>query len=145
VREAEVVRVLAHRLKLEGAYPTVRPGSERGPDIEAPLPSGRRVVVEAKGQRGRMRRNESLNRRMAIGEGLLQLLSRWGRSDEVLALAVPYSEGFEQLVRDALAALRHLRIHVVLVDKDGGVWHLGPDAPGFFPAKPSSLVEALDR
>ncbi len=81
---------------------------------------------------------------MAVGEALFQVLSRYGPSTVVQALAFPYHEGYESLLRRILPALRCLGIHLLLVSENRDVWHLGPQAPGFFPEKPSSLLEVLD-
>ncbi len=51
MREREVIRTIAERLRSEGAQNLqVRYGREHGPDIEAELPTSRRLLfIEAKG------------------------------------------------------------------------------------------------
>ncbi len=139
MQERDVTRTLAERLRREGLLNlTVRYGSEPGPDIEGWLPrSRRRLFVEAKGER------PSGNERAAVGEALLQILSRYD-ADVVCALALPYTDRFEDLVRSILPGLRQLGLHILLVRR-AQIWHLGPQAAGFFPARPDSLLEALDR
>ncbi len=139
MREREVTRTVAERLWQDGLLNlTVRYQSEPGPDIEGILPgSRRRLFIEAKGERSRG------NERHAVGEALLQTLSYYD-ADVVCALALPFSERFEHLVRSILPGLKWLRLHVLLV-REGQVWHLGPQAAGFFPEKPDSLLEVLER
>lgn len=139
MREREVIQAVAERLRQDGLLNlTVRYRGEPGPDIEGLLPrSRRRLFVEAKGERARP------GERVALGEALLQILSRYD-ADVVCALALPFTERFEHLVRGILPGLRHLGLHLLLV-RQGQVWHLGPQAAGFFPERPNSLLEALDR
>ncbi len=137
-----MLRAVAERLRSEGLYPRqVRLSRETGPDIEARLPTGRRLLLEAKGDRGGGR---AQRQRAAVGEALLQVLSAFGTPEAVHALAFPYNDGYERLMRRIFPGLRRLGIHILLVDENGAVWHVGPDALGFFPEKPKSLVETLD-
>ncbi len=139
MREREVTRTLAEQLRAEGLLNLqVRYRNERGPDIEGTLPrSGRILYVEAKGER------TNVSERVIMGEALLQILSHYDR-DVVCALAVPYTSGFESVLRNILPGLRRLGLHVLLVS-EGEVWYLGPQAAGFFPERPARLVEVLDR
>ncbi len=139
MREREVIRTVAERLRAEGLMDLkVRYGSEPGPDIEGTLPRSRRhLFVEAKGERART------SPRITVGEALLQILSRWD-SDVVCALAVPYNKEFEEVLRTILPGLRCLELHVLLA-KDGEVWYLSPNKAGFLVEKPLSIIEVLER
>jgi len=143
MREREVTKVVAARLREEGALNLkVRYGSEGGPDIECDLPgSGRRLYVEAKGFRagGKV----SQNCRTTVGEALLQIFSIYDR-DVLCAMALPYSDGYTTVVRNIMPGLRVLGVHVLLV-RGTEVWHLRPDSAGFFPSVPESIVEELDK
>jgi hypothetical protein len=137
MREREVVRIVAERLKSEGArHLQVRYAREPGPDIEAVLPnSHRQLFIEAKGD---VKSAES-----ALGVALYQILCRYD-GQAVCAIAVPFSSRYQDLLRKVLAGLGQLRVHVLLV-REAEVWHLPPNAKGFLPTKPSSLVEALEN
>lgn len=139
MRERDVTKTVAERLHAEGLVGLkVRYRNERGPDIEGTLPlSRRRVFIEAKGER------PSGNERIAVGEALLQILSQYD-ADVVCAIALPFAEKFQQLIQNILPGLKRLGLHVLLV-QDGEVWHLGPQATGFFPEKPDSLIEVLEQ
>ncbi len=139
MRERDVTRTIAERLHTEGLVSLrVRYGNERGPDIEGTLPrSGRTLYVEAKGER------KNVSERVAIGEALLQILTHYDR-DVVCALAFPYTEGFENVLRNILPGLRRLGVHVLLV-RNGEVWYLDPQSAGFFPEKKQQLTKELDR
>ncbi|HWP30249.1 MAG TPA: hypothetical protein VNK96_00775 [Fimbriimonadales bacterium] len=115
----------------------VRHGNQRGADIEGALPrSNRRLFIEAKGVR------PSGNADIAMGEALLQIL-RYYDHDVVCGLAVPYTDTYDKLMRSIMPGLCALGIHVFLV-KPNEVWYV-PPARGFFPEKPESLVERLDK
>lgn len=120
----------------------VRYKYERGPDIEGQLPGSlKRFFIEAKGERPG--KHATAKRRVAMGEVLLQILSRYDE-DVACAIALPYNRGFQNLVRSIIPGLRKLGLHVLFV-KNGDVWHLDPNAGGFFPSKPESIVEVLDK
>ncbi len=46
-------------------------------------------------------------------------------------------------MRKILAGIGRLGVHILLV-RGEDVWHLAPDAKGFFPTKAESLITALD-
>lgn len=142
MREREVVRRLAERLQAEGVLNLkVRYGQEHGPDIEAELPtSHRRLFIEAKGERPGGQ--EGAKRRVALGEALFQILSVYD-TDVVCALGLPFTKGYQTLVRNVLPGLRKLGVHVLWV-RDDEIWHLSPVAQGFFPTKPESIVKVLE-
>ncbi|MDZ7268319.1 MAG: hypothetical protein ONB48_11365 [candidate division KSB1 bacterium] len=137
MRERELVQALANRLRQENLREVrVRPGNQRGADIEGILPrSHRRLFIEAKGVRARE------NERVAVGEALLQILRHYDY-DVVCAIAVPYTPAFEKLLRSIMPGLAKLGIHVLLVRPDE-IWHV-PPMRGFFPEKHESLLEKLD-
>jgi len=138
MREPEVVRLVAEALKAGGLLGLTVRYRGPGPDIEGDLPrSGRHLFVEAKGVRART------SPRVAVGEALLQVLSRWD-TDVVCAVAVPYTQEFENVLRDILPGIRRLGLHLLLA-RPQGIWHLHPEARGFLPERAASLVEALDR
>jgi len=142
MREREVTRKVAERLKSDGILNlTVRYGSEPGPDIEGELPkTGRHLFVEAKGERPGG--SEGAKRRVALGEALFQIFCSYDE-EVVCAIALPRTEGYEDLLRRMLPALRRLGLHVLLV-KDAEIWHLAPNAAGLFPTIPKSITEVLD-
>ncbi len=144
MREREVTKTVAERLSAEGLLNMqVRYGNQRGPDIEGVLPrSGRRLFVEAKGERGNLPGNRSLDARIAVGEALVQILSLWDR-DVVCGIALPFTREFENTVRNIQAGIRELGLHLLLV-RDGSIWYLGPKAQGFFPERRETLMEALE-
>jgi len=137
MRECEVVTKVVERLKCEGVpNPQVRYGREHGPDIEAQLPSSRRLLfIEAKG--------DVKAPDLAIGVALYQILARYD-GQAVCGIALPYSRRYQNLVRNILPGIQRLGLHVIFV-RDAEVWHLSPNAGGFLPSKPVSLVEALER
>jgi hypothetical protein len=143
MREREVVKRLAERLRIEGVMSLqVRYGQEQGPDIEGILPTCRRhLYIEAKGDRPGGQ--EAAKRRVALGEALYQTLAIYD-ADVVCAIALPFSPGYQRLLQKVLPGLRRLAVHVLLV-ADDGIWHLAPTAPGFFPSQPISLVDALEE
>lgn len=142
MRERQVTQTIAERLKAESVLNlTVRYRNERGPDIEGRLPASRRwLYVEAKGEPGS--KDKALDRHMYLGTALLQILSVYDH-DVVCAIALPYNEGYEALVRKILAGIGRLGVHILLV-RGEDVWHLAPDAKGFFPTKAESLIAVLD-
>ncbi len=143
MREREVVQQVAERLRAEGAMQlVVRYGHEPGPDVEGRLlRSLRRFFIEAKGEPNSSRK--SVDRRIYLGEALLQSLSVYD-ADVVCALALPYTSGYERLVRQIEPGLRRLGLHVLLA-RNAEVWHLAPDAGGFFPTMPQLPTEGLNR
>lgn len=111
-------------------------------DIEAQLPdSRRRLFIEAKGDRPGGR--EAAKRRVALGEALLQILTAYD-GQAVCGTALPFSEGYVNLVRNIFPGIQRLGLHVVFV-RDAEVWHLSPKAKGFFPTRPESLVGVLEK
>ncbi|GAA6751420.1 hypothetical protein Thermus77412_19730 [Thermus antranikianii] len=145
MRERRVTEILAQKLKEEGFVNlTVRSGKEHGPDIEAKLPaSGRKLYVEAKGERPGG--PEGSKRRIALGEALLQILSLYDGSS-VCAIALPNTRGFRNLVPKVYPPLARLGIHVLFVDEDGQIWHLGPkETLKSVPRRIDSLKEALEH
>jgi len=142
MREREVVKRIAERLRIEGLMNLqVRYGQEQGLDIEGVLPSSRRrLYIEAKGDRPGGQ--EAAKRRVALGEALYQILAVYD-ADVVCAIALPSNQGFQRLLRNILPGLHRLGLHVLLVG-DTDIWHLAPSAQGFFPSKPQSLIEALE-
>ncbi len=120
---------------------TVRYGNERGVDIEAQFPvSGRKLYVEAKGER--LGGHEGAQRRMALGEALLQILSLYDGSS-VCVIALPNTRGFRSLAQKVHPPLARLGIHVLFVGGDGQIRHLGPKTPVGLPHRIASLKEAL--
>jgi hypothetical protein len=143
MRERQVTETIAEKLKSEGLLNLrFRIGNEHGPDIEGRLPQSRRwLFIEAKGEPGS--KEKSIDRRMRLGEALLQVLTVYDH-DVVCAIALPYNEGYETLVRKILAGIGRLGVHILLV-RGEDVWHLAPDAKGFFPTKVKSLLAELDK
>jgi hypothetical protein len=143
MREREVVKRIAERLRVEGVMILqVRYGQEQGPDIEGILPTCQRhLYIEAKGERPGGQ--ESAKRRVALGEALYQTLAVYD-ADVVCAIALPFNAGYQRLLQKVLPGIRRLGLHVLLV-RDDEIWHLAPTAPGFFPTKPTSLIEALEQ
>ena len=141
MREREVTRRIAERLKAEGVLNmTVRYQQEHGPDIEAELPDTRKkLYIEAKGERPGGQ--ETAKRRVALGEALFQILSVYDL-DVICVIALPYTKGYQDLVKRIMPGLRQLHLHVLFVGADG-IWHLSPKTNGFFPTKPVLLLEAL--
>ncbi len=137
MREREITRILAERLKLEGVLNLqVRYGKERGPDIEALLPKSRRqLLIEVKGE---VKAPDS-----AIANALYQILSRYD-GQAVCGIALPFTEPYKNLVRNILPGIQRLELHLLFV-RDGEIWHLPPSAAGFFPSKPVSLAEVLEQ
>ena len=137
MREREVVRIIAERLKRDGVLNLhVRYDREHGADIEAELPTSRRsLFIEAKGD---VKAPDS-----AIGVALYQILARYD-GQAVCGIALPFSRRYQNLVRNILPGIQRLGLHVIFV-RDAEVWHLSPNAGGFLPSKPASLVEALER
>ena len=142
VREREVKRLLAQRLQEEGFMNLkVRYGPERGIDIEAQFPDSRRhLYIEVKGERPGGQ--ATATRRAALGEALLQILSVYDGS-AVCAIALPFTRGYQNLVRRILVPLRRLGLHMIFVRGDE-IWHLAPGSPGFLPRKAASLREVLE-
>lgn len=138
MREREVVRVIAERLRSEGISDLkVRYASQRGADIEGTLPrSRRRLLIEAKGVRS------GGGERSALGEALLQILSLYDR-DVVCAIGTPYTRKFENFLRSIIPGLAYLGIHLLLV-RDDEIWHVDPKKKGFFPERVESLVARFD-
>lgn len=139
MKERELIKILAERLQSEGLNDLhVRPGNQRGADLEGVLPrSRRRLFIEAKGVRA------SGNERAAMGEALLQILRHYDY-DVVCAIAVPYTSTFEDLLRSIMPGLNALRIHGLMVSSTEEVWYIPPQRD-FSPEKPASLLERLDR
>lgn len=139
MREPKLLQVLAERLRQEGLNDLhVRPGNERGADIEGILPRTRkRLFIEAKGERA------SRNERIAMGEALLQILCHYDY-DVVCAIAVPYKRAFEKLLRSIMPGLGVLDIHTLMVRPPDEVWYIPPQRE-FSPERPTSLLERLDR
>ncbi len=135
MRERDVTQTIADRLYAEGLSSLCVRHKGPGPDIEGKLPSGRTLYIEAKGERAHV------SERVSVGEALLQILSRYDR-DVVCALAVPYTECFEHVLRSILPGLRSLRLHLLLV-RNGEVWYLRHCTIGFFPEKCERLIEVL--
>lgn len=138
MREREVIRLVAERLRSEGLSDLqVRYGAQRGADIEGRLPrSRRRLFVEAKGVRSKS------SVRQPMGEALLQILGHYDE-DVVCAIAVPFTTEYEELLRFILPGIRKLGLHLLLVRRDE-IWYNGPQTDGFFPEKVESLVGRLD-
>lgn len=136
MREREVIRKVVERLKCEGILSLqVRYGREHGPDIEARLPNSRRLLfIEAKGD---VKAPDS-----AIGVALYQILTRYD-GQAVCGIALPLTESYKKLARKILPAIQRLGLHLIFVKEDE-IWHLSPNASGFFPSKPESLVEVLE-
>ena len=143
VREREVKRLLAQRLREEGFMNLkVRYGREHGIDIEAQFPETRRwLYIEVKGERPGGQ--ATATRRAALGEALLQILSVYDGST-VCAIALPFTRGYQNLVRRILVPLHRLGLHMIFVREDE-VWHLAPGSPGFLPQRVASLREVLER
>jgi hypothetical protein len=137
MQERLVTEAIAKRLKCEGILSLqVRCGREQGPDIEAQLHSSRRrLFIEAKG--------DAKAPDSAIGVALYQILARYD-GQAVCGFALPFSRKYKKLVRNILPGIQRLGLHVIFV-RDAEVWHLSPNAGGFLPSKPASLVEALER
>ena len=136
MREREVTRVIAGRLHEEGVFNLqVRYGQERGPDIEAELPSSHRsLFIEVKGS--------SRNPEVDLGTALYQVLTRRdGRA--VCGITLSWAGRYETLVRRVLSGIQRLGLHVLLV-RNRDVWRLSPGARGFFPSKADSLTDALE-
>lgn len=124
-------------MKAEGVLNLkVRYGQERGPDIEAQLPDSYRLLfIEAKG--------ETAAPDVDLGTALHQILTRYD-GQAVCGIALPFTERYKKLVRNILPGIQRLGLHILFV-RDAEVWHLSPNAAGFFPTKPVSLVEALKK
>jgi hypothetical protein len=137
MRERHVIKLVALRLQAEGVLNLqVRYAPERGPDIEAQLPQSRRLLfLEAKG--------ETKAPDVALGTALYQILTRYD-GHVVCGVALPFTERYEMLVRNILPGVQRLGLHILFV-KDEQVWYLSPNAAGFFPTKPTSLVEAIEK
>lgn len=137
MKESDLVQILATRLRREELINLhVRPGNQRGADIEGILPHSRkRLFIEAKGIRSRG------NERSAMGEALLQILRHYDY-DVVCAIAVPHTQTFEELLRSIMPGLCALGIHVLLV-RHAEVWYV-PPSRNFSPEKAESLIERLD-
>jgi hypothetical protein len=137
MQERQVTAAIAEKLKREGVLSLqVRYGREHGPDIEAQLPNFRRLLfIEAKG--------ETKAPDLDLGTALYQILARYD-GQAVCGIALPFSRKYQKLVRNILPGIQRLGLHVIFV-KDAEVWHLSPNAGGFLPSKPASLVEALER
>ena len=137
MQERLVTEAIAKRLKCEGVLSLqVRCGREHGPDRQAQLHnSRRRLFIEAKGD---VKAPDS-----AIGVALYQILARYD-GQAVCGIALPFSRKYQKLVRNLLPGTQRLCLHVIFV-KDAEVWHLSPNAGGYFPSKPASFVEALER
>lgn len=138
MRERDLVKVLAERLRQEGLIDLkVRSGSQRGADIEGILPgSRRRLFIEAKGVRS------GRSERIALGEALLQILGHYDY-DVVCAIAVPYTSAFENLLRSIIPGLQVLPIHIILV-RPGAVWYVPPKR-NFSIERVESLIRRLDQ
>ena len=143
MREREVKQQLAEQLRKEGFMNLkVRYGQEHGIDIEAQFPKSRRwLYIEAKGERPGGQ--EAAKRRVALGEALLQILSVYDGL-AVCAIALPFTHGYQNLVRQILVPLQRLELHMIFVREDE-VWHLAPGSKGFLPQKVASLREVLER
>lgn len=139
MRERDLLKTLAERLRQEGlGNLQVRPGNQRGADLEGILPrSHRRLFIEAKGVRA------GGNEQAAMGEALLQILRHYDY-DVVCAIAVPYTPTFEVLLRSIMPGLHALGIHALMVRLPNEVWYIPPQRE-FSPEKPTSLLERLDR
>lgn len=137
MREREVIRRVAERLKSEGVLNLeVRYGQQRDPDIEARLPYTHRLLfVEAKG--------ETKTPEATLGMALYQILTRYD-GQAVCGIALPFTERYQNLVRNILSGICRLGLHVIFVG-NAELWHLEPNAAGFFPTKPTSLVEVLEK
>lgn len=143
VRERELKERLAERLRSEGFMNLrVRYGREHGIDIEAQFPATQRwLYIEVKGERPGGQ--ATATRRATMGEALLQILSVYDGS-AVCAIALPFTRGYQNLVRQLLVPLQRLGLHMIFV-REGEIWHLAPGSPGFFPQKVASLMEVLER
>ncbi len=139
MRERDLLQALAIRLRREGLSDLqVRPGNQRGADLEGRLPhSRRRLFIEAKGVRARG------NEQAAMGEALLQILRHYDY-DVVCAIAIPHTPTFEGLLRSIMPGLAALGIHGLMVRPPDEVWYIPPQRD-FAPEKPTSLLERLDR
>jgi len=137
MQERQVTAAIAERLKREGVLSLqVRYGREHGPDIEAQLPNSRRLLfIEAKG--------ETKAPELDLATALYQILSRYD-GQSVCGIALPFTERHKKLVRNILLGIQRLGLHVIFV-RDAELWHLSPNARGFFPTKPTSIVEALEK
>jgi hypothetical protein len=143
MREREVKQRLAEQLRKEGFMNlNVRYGQEHRIDIEAQFPRSRRwLYIEVKGERPGGQ--EAAKRRAALGEALLQILSVYDGS-AVCAIALPFTRGYQNLVRQILVPLQRLELHMIFV-REGEIWHLAPGSQGFLPQKVAALMEALER
>lgn len=74
---------------------------------------------------------------------MLQILSVYD-ANVVCAIALPFTEGYRNLVKNIHPGLRRLNRHVLFV-QDEEVWHLAPGVSGFFPTKPESVVEVFEK
>lgn len=139
MRERDLLQALAARLRQEGLRDLqVRPGSQRGADLEGILTrSRRRLFIEAKGVRS------GRSERATMGEALLQILRHYDY-DVVCAIAVPYTSTFKELLRSILPGLSALGIHGLMVRSAEEVWYVPPQRD-FSPEKLVSLLERLDR
>jgi len=144
MRERRVKQILAERLLAEGFMNLrVRYGNERGIDMEAQFPeSGRRLYIEVKGERPG--KQEASKRRVAFAEALLQIFFVYD-SFAVCAIGVPHTRSFRRLVQKLHLPLKRLGLHVLLVDRDGRIWHLDPQNPPGVVRPVSSLANALGR
>jgi len=134
--EREVIRIVDEDLRAERVLnPKVHYGQEHGPDIEGHLPNSRRLLfIEAKDD---VEAPDS-----AIGAALYQILTRY-EGQAICRIALPFTERYEKFIRNVFSGIRRPRLDLFFV-KERELWHLLPNADGFFISKPESLVEALE-
>ncbi len=60
------------------------------------------------------------------------------------ALALPYTDRFEDPAHGILSGLRRLGRPLLRMRREQ-IWHRGPPAAVAFPARPDSFLEVLDR
>ncbi len=139
MRERELLRIVAERLKAEGLADMQVRYSGPGVDLQGTLPRSRRTLyLEAKG----VRKNQYP--RVAIGEALLQILSRWD-PHVACALALPYTEEFVRTIREILPGLKQLKIYAFFVREDKSISYLEPDTALLTPTEHKTLIEVLNR
>ena len=134
--ERVVIRIVAEHLRAKrGLNLKVHYGQEHGPDMETHLPNSRLLLfIEAKDG---VKVPDS-----AIGAALYQILTRY-EGEAICRIALPFTERYEKFIRNVLSGIRRPRLDLFFV-KEPELWHLLPNAGGFFISKPGSLVEALE-
>jgi len=134
--ERVVIRIVDEHLRAKQVVNLkVHYGQEHGPDMETQLLNSRLLLfIEAKGN---VKAPDS-----AIGAALYQILTRY-EGQAICRIALLFTERYEKLTRNILPGIRRPRLDLFSV-KEPELWHLLPNAGGFFISKPGSLVEALE-